>query len=81
VSDHAWKCLVCAQDTNVLNEYYMVHDHIWEAATPDPNGMLCIGCLAERLGRPLTRQDFTDAPVNHPGLSHSERLRLLLEQN
>jgi hypothetical protein len=30
----------------------------------DKGHMLCIGCLEQRLGRLLTKDDFTDAPVN-----------------
>lgn len=49
-----------------ISEYYMVHDHLWDAATADLDGrgMLCIGCLERRLGRQLTAADFTDAPIN-----------------
>jgi hypothetical protein len=37
-------------------EYYMVHDIVWASAFMGPyDGMLCIGCLERRLGRPLTR--------------------------
>ena len=44
----------------------MVHDHLWEYATDDfgGDGMLCIGCLENRLGGLLTKDDFTAAPVN-----------------
>ena len=44
----------------------MVHDDLWEYATDDfgGDGMLCIGCLENRLGGLLTKDDFTAAPVN-----------------
>lgn len=42
----------------------MVHDEVWLEANPKGRGMLCIGCLELRLGRLLTKDDFTDAPVN-----------------
>jgi hypothetical protein len=44
----------------------MVHDELWECATDDfgGDGMLCIGCLENRLGGLLTKDDFTAAPVN-----------------
>jgi hypothetical protein len=44
----------------------MVHDEIWYSAITvmDKGHMLCIGCLEQRLGRLLTKDDFTDAPVN-----------------
>ena len=48
-----------------LCEYYMVHKHVWEAATDGrPASFLCIGCLESRLGRTLTRADFSAASVN-----------------
>lgn len=48
-------------------EYYMVHDHLWQAAGMGAvDGCLCIGCLEARLGRELAPDDFTDAPVNDP---------------
>jgi hypothetical protein len=42
----------------------MVHDEVWETANPKRKGMLCVGCLELRLNRLLTKDDFTDAPVN-----------------
>lgn len=54
----------------------MVKDSVWFQAarhshTADGDlrlmfgrGFLCIACLEHRLGRQLTRADFTDAPVN-----------------
>ena len=82
-------CIDCGCNTNVMpkvepeghtenySEYYMVHDQVWNAAgLPPLGGCLCIGCLERRLGRKLTRHDFTDASVNDPSdLSHTDRLR------
>lgn len=63
-------CMDCKVDTMSIDEYYMVHDEIWEEAVPEFEGMLCIGCLEERLGRELTPDDFpTDLPVNEMGAS------------
>jgi len=44
----------------------MVHDALWDSATEDcgPEVMLCIGCLENRLGGSLTKDDFTGAPLN-----------------
>jgi hypothetical protein len=60
-------CVDCGHDT-LDNEVYMVHDRIWEKGGVG-DGLLCIGCLEARLGRPLSRADFTDAPINGPDFS------------
>lgn len=49
-------------------EWYMVTDEVWAAAGMPHRGFLCVGCLEGRLGRELSGPDFTDAPVNRPGL-------------
>lgn len=54
-------CVDCGFDTHRC-EYYMVHKHLWPLRRL--GGMLCIGCLEERLGFTLSPEDFTDAPVN-----------------
>ncbi len=70
-------CMVC--DYDCVNEFYMVHDHLWQVAIeglPTPTmrmiggritggSLLCIGCLEKRLGRKLTAADFSKAPCNH----------------
>lgn len=70
-------CLDCGIDTDKNNEFYMIHDHLWEQAVPNKhqreNRVLCIGCLEERLGRKLLPNDFTNTPVNKKGI-HSYRL-------
>lgn len=57
-------CIDCGENTLHANEYYMVHDEVWNAAHPKRRGMLCIGCLEERLGRLLGPEDFPDLPIN-----------------
>jgi hypothetical protein len=50
-----------------IGEYYMVTDEVWPEADCGLEsgwGMVCIGCLEERLGRELTAEDFTGAPIN-----------------
>lgn len=69
-------CAVCGENTNTLNEYYMVNHELWDRYGV-PAGMLCIGCLEARLGRELDRCDFTDAPINEI-FDQSERLRARL---
>ncbi len=63
--DDLMPCADCGVYT--LNEYYIVHDDIWELAWSkhkSRSGFLCVGCLENRLGRTLTPGDFTDCPVN-----------------
>jgi hypothetical protein len=84
-------CADCGIDTIEAEEFYMVHDHVWEQAwgqisrgTPGEQ-ILCIGCLGRRIGRTLTCRDFTDVPLNDPFArvqSASERLfnRLIAKQ-
>jgi hypothetical protein len=53
----------------------MVKDTVWPIG--DLDGMLCVGCIEQRIGRRLTPQDFTDAPTNWVPLQsggHSARL-------
>lgn len=58
-------CKGCGFDTLNNNEYYMVKNEIWLYVNNGRSeGMLCIGCVELRLGRRLTRKDFTDAPIN-----------------
>jgi hypothetical protein len=54
-----FRCVDCAKDT-LGGEYYMVADDVWAASGLAPNGgMLCLACLGNRIGRPLTMGDFT----------------------
>jgi hypothetical protein len=58
-------CGKCGFDTLNNHEYYMLKDEIWLIANDGSSkGMLCIGCVEETLGRTLTKNDFTTAPVN-----------------
>jgi hypothetical protein len=43
----------------------MVTDQVWErSGLAGDDGMLCIGCLEQRLGRMLHAKDFKDVPIN-----------------
>jgi hypothetical protein len=66
-------CLDCPLNTKELLEYYNVHDNIWNSVASPNDGMLCIGCLENRLGRRLSRNDFSDAPINHGYFPRSDR--------
>jgi hypothetical protein len=61
-----FRCVDCGDDTYASGEYYMVHDWVLreEAGMAPLGGMLCIGCLEERIGRRLRPADFTDVPIN-----------------
>lgn len=69
-------CLDCGRSTCDLDEYYMVHDHVWQTCGLDTHdGCLCVGCLEQRLGRELAPRDFTPCPLNQGGFcKQSERL-------
>ena len=56
---------------DVLREDYIVHDDIWhQACTAEPVmkddcGLLCVGCIEQRLGRRLNSADFeAGVPLN-----------------
>jgi hypothetical protein len=56
----------------------MLKDEVWSLAmtsTRNPD-MLCIGCVESRISRLLTKEDFSDAPLNSmPFWPRSERLK------
>lgn len=68
-------CKWCGADTLEAGELYMVTDAIWEAYGPPTNGVLCIGCLEDRMGRQLQHDDFKDVPLNTDDRPRSDRLR------
>lgn len=59
---------ITCRDCGDLVQLYMVKDELWEQAVPDdPHDMsiwICMPCLADRLGRPITVFDLNDAPCN-----------------
>lgn len=56
-----WLCNDCPYDC--MNEYYTVHDKIWEQYGVE-DGMLCVRCLEKRMGRSLTPADFPHWLIN-----------------
>lgn len=60
----AFDCIDCTVNTFENDEYYMVQFELWETYGVE-EGMLCIGCLEDRMGRQLTSEDFIEAPINH----------------
>jgi hypothetical protein len=58
-------CIGCEVDTNKSGEIYFVNGSIWNGVAETSEGSLCVGCLEARLGRKLTRVDFTGShPLN-----------------
>lgn len=72
-----WGCADCGVDTNEIHEYYMVTDLVWQLYAEDVDaGLLCIGCLEDRMGRELDAGDFSDCLLNEldMGWRKSDRL-------
>ena len=66
MSDIKHLCVDCEVDTIDRAhtwDYYMVRNNLWLQFGVGKN-MLCLGCFAQRLGRPLEASDFTLAPIN-----------------
>lgn len=59
-----WSCQDCSIST-IGDNYYMIQHKLWKRVHPNYVGMLCLGCLEVRLGRPLIKADFIKAPVNY----------------
>jgi hypothetical protein len=79
-----FRCRDCGIDTSIrgIAEYYAVHDAVWAAAGMAPNsGMLCIGCLEERLGRQLVGADFLPGATINAPIGCSPRMRSRLRRN
>lgn len=54
-------CLNCGKG----HDSFMVHKKIWEEAGYHPKANCCLPCLENNLGRELTMNDFTPAPINN----------------
>lgn len=59
-------CIQCGVNTLACNEYYMINDKLWKSITKASKGkgMLCIGCVENRIGRQLVNSDFAKVPLN-----------------
>ncbi len=58
-------CVDCGVDCMEIAEYYMVTDACWARAGMGAyDGMLCIGCLEQRLGKQLQPRNFKECPLN-----------------
>ena len=73
--DRTFLCVDCRADT-ALCEYYMLKDRLWRRIMGNRDGMLCIGCVEERIGRLLIKTDFLPCPLNKERMwTRSWRLR------
>lgn len=60
-------CADCHCNVKQLREYhYKIKSEIWLKVAKS-NEFLCIGCLEKRLGRRITKEDFTNESVNQRG--------------
>jgi hypothetical protein len=64
-------CVDCAVDTAAIGEYYMVWPDVWErgALAPD-DGMLCVGCLEDRIRIPHHVHEPAVLLVALPSIAH-----------
>jgi hypothetical protein len=69
----SWPCADCGVETRPF-EMYMVTDEVWCEAGDEP-GFLCVGCLEDRLHRPLGPVDFLPIPANDDDEKDTIRLR------
>ena len=59
-----WLCQCCSKDTwEEEKDYYMLKDHIWKKIASDPDGMMCMDCVEEKLGHKLTADDILICPL------------------
>lgn len=72
MSRHKFKCLDCRVDTGRIYEHYMLLDEVWHTVA-NSVGMLCVGCVEQRLGRRLRASDFNGSYVNRL-MPQSQRL-------
>jgi hypothetical protein len=57
-------CMDCHIATINIGHDYMLHDDLWLSIHPEDDGKLCLFCVEKRLGRPVTKEDFGNVPIN-----------------
>lgn len=67
----AWRQWDAEQGCEAHEDFY-VHDELWRAVCPD-NGVICIGCFEQRLGRQLTGADFKSLDPDGPMVDFRQR--------
>lgn len=73
MSRRKWLCLDCKVDTGKISEHYFIQTSTWLEIVGSIEGMLCIGCLEKRLGRMLTKKDFTNCYLNNPKIGSKSK--------
>ncbi len=66
MSRRKFLCKFCNVDTGKLYEHYFVHTDLWLSVMPSINGMSCVGCFEDKLGRQLNKDDFPPVWINNP---------------
>jgi len=56
----------CQDCSKPMYNGYMVHNSLWFEAMGSGGGIMCMFCFENKLGRSLTLDDLTKAPINDP---------------
>jgi len=61
-----WRCLDCGKNTLHSDDYYVLRNKLWRllVSREERHGMLCLSCVAKRLGRPLQPEDLSKGSVD-----------------
>ena len=71
-----FQCMDCGISTfHDDKNYYMLNNDLWKSIVPNIDGMLCIHCVEERLGRKVKYDDFSDVPLNHHWNGYVQQLK------
>jgi len=58
-SDTDWTCGCCGKDCSIDNkDYYMLQEDLWMKLNGKDDGMLCMDCVENKLGRKLSGEDI-----------------------
>ena len=70
-----WYCKDCNKNTFESSEvdYYMLTHELWDRIGVG-DGMLCIACVEERLGRKLKAEDLLDCPLNDSMNEYTQKI-------
>lgn len=58
------RCQYCGGKSYECVTSYMVKDSLWESSGEE--GIVCLSCFEESIGRPVTIEDLKDVPINEP---------------